>query len=687
MPEDVQQTIAEEAGLPANWVPIDRAPVVPSLLSPNSALEGPSRYPQGSLPPGYQHDTSFVQTSPKSPTAPQMSLMPLGPSGQAAVNSATKSIIIQNTTPVTPSTSGGNMNFEGVWSNTAAYAIDNVVLFNNSAYIATVANSAKEPDTNPSVWTLLSKNLNFRGLFQTQLVQTAIFGPFGSGSQTITGALATSTAGNSFVVVAYGPNRSFATLTLSDSQGNVYTQEEFNVTNVQTTAVFFTSGIKGGASNVFTLTCDGGHVMGNTKFVVYEILGTTTFGSATANITPGSGTGTSATTYAATCSAGQLVVSFLDNQGGFGYTGLNLAPGFNFGLFTSPTANEVNMNPAPSGGTITAGFNVTDTLATVFAQVTFSVNYTQNRYEPFDVVVYEGSTYVCVASTSTTPTPTNASWFELSAGTGYAQVMTASYTAVTNDAGKLLSFNISSAATLQLPAAVPSNGWYILVQNIGTGTLTISPNGLSLDNSTSSLTVNAGQGVMIYSDGLNYYTMRGLSSAGALTKIAEVVLGASQSTISFSSIPATFRNLVLVVNARCDIAVSGQNAYIEFNGDTGANYSESFFDTNGTTMGTGNSTSSSPTTCTFLFIAGASATANLCTSAKVFINNYAGTTFSKNAVAQLFTPTALGSTTGLILINQGLNWNSTAAINTILIGLTAAGNFIAGSTFTLYGEQ
>lgn len=609
----------------------------------------------------------------------RISALPVKANPQVA--SIAQTIVEQSSSSGTTTTAG--FNFRGAWANFVVYNPDDAVLFNNSLYFATQTTKNAEPDTNPSSWTLFGKNLNFRGQFQSQIVQTALFGPFGSGGQTITGTLANSTGGNSFVVVVYGPSRSFSTLACTDSQLNAYAQEEFNVTNVQTTAVFLVSGIKGGA-NTFTITCDNGHVMANTKFVVYEILGATTFGSATVNVTPASGAASSATTYSATCSAGQMVVSYMDNVSALGAASLGMAPGFNSAFTSGSDLSAVNMSPSPSAGVITAGFNVSTALTTVFAQLTFSINYTQARYEPFDVVTYEGSTYVCVASTSQTPTALNASWYLLSQGPGFAQLLAANYTATASDVGKTFIFS-PTAGVLTLPATPPSSEWFIYVGNLASSSATISPNGALIDNSSANVSLTQNSSLKIVTDGINYYTVRGASSAsGALTKIAEVVLSASQSTVTFSSIPATFRNLVLVINARTDIAASGQNGYIQFNGDTGANYSQSFLDTNGTTQSTGNTLSTAQ--CPFMFIVGASAASGLCTSGKIFINNYAGTTFFKNALLNEIAPTAISST-GLVVVLQSLTWVSTAAINSILIGLTAAGNYIAGSTFTLYGES
>jgi hypothetical protein len=86
-------TINEEAGLPDNWVPIDAKPIVPSSREFGGyPTDGSSRYLQGSLPPGSQHDTSFVGTAYRSSNSPQLSVMPLSPSGLAQVNAAAQTV-------------------------------------------------------------------------------------------------------------------------------------------------------------------------------------------------------------------------------------------------------------------------------------------------------------------------------------------------------------------------------------------------------------------------------------------------------------------------------------------------------------------------------------------------------------------------------------------------------------------
>lgn len=100
-------------------------------------------------------------------------------------------------------------------------------------------------------------------------------------------------------------------------------------------------------------------------------------------------------------------------------------------------------------------------------------------------------------------------------GDGGVNTQTVNYTAVQSDNGKLISFNSGSALTLTLPSSPPNNKWHIGVESIGAGALTISPNGLNLDGSASSLVIAQDQGVWIYTDGTNYFTERGAPAGGS----------------------------------------------------------------------------------------------------------------------------------------------------------------------------
>lgn len=89
------------------------------------------------------------------------------------------------------------------------------------------------------------------------------------------------------------------------------------------------------------------------------------------------------------------------------------------------------------------------------------------------------------------------------------------YTYVSGDRGKLVTHSNALAIAGTLPQAGSSfpDGWFMWVQNRGVGTLTITPTVSTIDGSAT-LVLATGFGVGIFSDGTNYFTMRGVGIAG-----------------------------------------------------------------------------------------------------------------------------------------------------------------------------
>lgn len=86
-----------------------------------------------------------------------------------------------------------------------------------------------------------------------------------------------------------------------------------------------------------------------------------------------------------------------------------------------------------------------------------------------------------------------------------------SYTILTTDRQKLITFSNADAIAVTLPQAGNSfpNGFYFHVQNLGAGTVTITPTTSTIDGDTD-VDIVTDQGVTIFSDGTNYFTQRGL---------------------------------------------------------------------------------------------------------------------------------------------------------------------------------
>ena len=155
--------------------------------------------------------------------------------------------------------------------------------------------------------------------------------------------------------------------------------------------------------------------------------------------------------------------------------------------------------------------------------------------------------------------------------------------------------------------------------------------------------------------------------ASTYEKIATTTLGSASATVTFSSIPATYTDLVLIGNGSTS---TGQSLGVRFNSDTGSNYSN-----------------------TNLYGSGSSATSGRDSSVNeayplnwyttfdgtllLNVQNYSNTTTYKTTLAR-------GGNAGNYVWNSVLLWRSTAAINAITISATGA-NLSTGSTFTLYG--
>jgi hypothetical protein len=159
------------------------------------------------------------------------------------------------------------------------------------------------------------------------------------------------------------------------------------------------------------------------------------------------------------------------------------------------------------------------------------------------------------------------------------------------------------------------------------------------------------------------------------TPIATNTLTSASATVSFTSISQTYTDLVLVVqcgnsaNAQSNIAVRvGNGSY-----DSGSNYSRTII------YGDGSSAISARTTNdTYLPIAAGAANNTVVGVNNIHFMNYSNTTTNKTFLSR-------GDQTSLYTVATVGLWRSTAAINQIQLLLATGGNFVAGSTFTLYG--
>lgn len=174
----------------------------------------------------------------------------------------------------------------------------------------------------------------------------------------------------------------------------------------------------------------------------------------------------------------------------------------------------------------------------------------------------------------------------------------------------------------------------------------------------------------------------GLFSTGAppvsptsYESIATYTLGSAQSSVTFSSIPSTFKHLQ--IRAIQATTTTDDDIECRFNSDTGSNYSVHRL------RGNGSAASSDGYANVTQFEVGRSPSAASAFGPIVFdVLDYADANKYKTG-RSLFGSDGNGS--GWIMLSSG-NWRNTAAVTTIQLRPSAGGNtFVANSSFALYG--
>jgi hypothetical protein len=601
-----ESNIIEETGLsPENWHVLDAAPIIPGHPLPGATPPAPNAMPPhfvGTLNPDMQHDAIFSGTQNQNPRIPCYPLMPTGPAGKPQTNAAIRSVVKTNQTATSAAASSSGLNFRGTWQSFIVYNTNDIVIWDQSTYVALTGSNNLRPDQNSSNWTLLSENLVFNptptnlalggfGPFDTAFVaqgnsatvsisgtpsvaaEIAVFGITVNNTTTVTlpagwhvlFQYVAGAAANSYLFYKILSDASPVSVSASLSGSTLWSAHlslfKFggfvtgNITQVQI------------AGNVATITCandfQAGNIIsiqklmnasflndGTSNGVGFEVLSANssqfTIGFTHANYGPTADTGIAIkvgqqVSNVTVSGAGSPDANPFNNLVQQNSVFANVFAAVS-GTATSPTCTDTNGNAynvvdssqancvaligysSPNkiaGGNpgISPSSTLTWTGGAVGTAYLLELAGSAPIYEPYDVVQFRGSMFVCLQETSLDAFTAPSAWALIGPGIGYVNIQSANYTVVAADAGHLISFNSSSARTLTLPNPVPAppagtqeTGWWIPVQNIGTGTLTISPNGLNIDGASGNLTLGQNQGILIFADSTgNYETHHGVN--------------------------------------------------------------------------------------------------------------------------------------------------------------------------------
>jgi len=163
-----------------------------------------------------------------------------------------------------------------------------------------------------------------------------------------------------------------------------------------------------------------------------------------------------------------------------------------------------------------------------------------------------------------------------------------------------------------------------------------------------------------------------MANTSAMTLIETKTLGTAQASIEFTSIPQDYTDLVILSSSRSSrTAQINDQMNIKLNGSDGSMKN---------LIGTGSAVFSQEPGQMTAFVSTDLATASTFSNDSIYVANY---TSSTNKSLSIDSVTENNATAAIQAIGAGL-WSNTAAVTSITF-TPLNGNFVAGSTMSLYG--
>lgn len=171
--------------------------------------------------------------------------------------------------------------------------------------------------------------------------------------------------------------------------------------------------------------------------------------------------------------------------------------------------------------------------------------------------------------------------------------------------------------------------------------------------------------------------------ATTYTLISSNVLTSSAASVTFSSIPSTYTDLVLRVSARTDTGNDFDNLLLTFNGTGGTVYS--YTDLRGDGAAATSARGSNAANTQIGFADGSTATANTFSSHEIYIPSY---TASQSKPLSAIGMQENNNATAYMRAYANLFRDNTAISSITINKNSGAGtNFVSGSSFYLYGVK
>jgi hypothetical protein len=184
-----------------------------------------------------------------------------------------------------------------------------------------------------------------------------------------------------------------------------------------------------------------------------------------------------------------------------------------------------------------------------------------------------------------------------------------------------------------------------------------------------------------YLDGTGVYSVpAGGGGSGAMVLLS-TASPSGTGVVTFNTISGAYRDLRLVVRGQSTAVATSVTINVTFNNDTGANYDQTFFQWNNTSSA---NASVANANISMGVLAGSTAPSGTPGAMTMDIYEYAGTTFHKQV--EMVSGVKVANAVNSVFSRAGSGWwRNTAAITRV--DITISGNFVAGSSVSLYGIQ
>ena len=163
-----------------------------------------------------------------------------------------------------------------------------------------------------------------------------------------------------------------------------------------------------------------------------------------------------------------------------------------------------------------------------------------------------------------------------------------------------------------------------------------------------------------------------MAAGNTYEAISTQTLGSAAASVTFSSIPSTYTDLVCVINGVINTGEEGIVTRVG-NGslDTGSNYSSTYI------LGSGSSAASGRESNATSILAGRIQDGTYNSTSIIHYMNYSNSTTYKTVLGR-------GNDSTYVIQHVGL-WRSTSAINTIQVFPLSSKTFSTGTVVSLYG--